>query len=156
VVRRRFVPMAVVISIVSILLVACGGGTTPAPATPQPASPPPPPPAVAPVAPSAHTGSAPSGASGSQFEVTLADPGGSGTYSFDPTDMTFDVGETVTLALNAESEFHTFTVDGLGIDESVGGGESTSLTFTFDTAGTFDLICVPHEALGMVGTITVK
>ncbi len=155
-VRRRFVPMAVVISIVSILLVACGGGTTPAPATPQPASPPPPPPAVAPAAPSAPSGLAPSAASGDQFEVTLADPGGSGAYLFNPTDLTFDVGETVSLALKSESEFHTFTVDGLGIDESIGGGETASLTFTFDEAGTFELICVPHEALGMVGTITVK
>ena len=154
-VRRRFIPMAVVISIVSILLVACGGGTEPAPITTQPASPPPPP-AVAPAAPSAPSGSGPSAASGDQFEVTLADPGGSGTYSFDPTDLTFDVGETVTLALNSESEFHTFTVDGLGIDESVGGGETATLTFTFNEAGTFELICVPHEALGMVGTITVK
>jgi plastocyanin len=155
VVRRRFIPMAVVISIVSILLVACGGGTEPAPTTTQPASPPPPP-AVAPAAPSAPSGSGPSAASGDQFEVTLADPGGSGTYSFDPTDLTFDVGETVTLALKSESEFHTFTVDGLGIDESVDGGETASLTFTFEEAGTFELICVPHEALGMVGTITVK
>ena len=155
-VRRRFIPMAVVISIVSILLVACGSSPAPAPATPQPASPPVPPPAVAPAAPSAPTGSAPSDASGSQFEVTLSDPGGSGTYSFDPTDLTFDVGETVTFTLNSESEFHTFTVDGLGIDQPVGGGESASLTFTFDKAGTFDLICIPHEALGMVGTITVK
>ena len=32
---------------------------------------------------------------------------------------------------------------------------SLPLEFRVDTPGTFELICVPHEALGMVGTITV-
>lgn len=155
--KRRLLPMVVVASIVSILLVACGGGATPAPATAQPASPPPPPPAAAPAAPAAPSSSVPSGsAGGAQFEVTLEDPAGSGAYKFGPADMTFSVGETVTFAFSSESEFHTFTVDDLGIDESVDGGTTTTLTFTFDKAGTFDLICVPHEALGMVGTITVQ
>jgi plastocyanin len=47
-------------------------------------------------------------------------------------------------------------VDDLGIDESVDSGATVELSFTFDTAGTFELICVPHQALGMVGTITVQ
>lgn len=156
-VRRRLLPVAVVTSILSIMLVACGGGAEPAAPTAQPSSPPPPPPAAAPAAPAATGGSGSAGASGgAQFEVILADPGGSGAYEFIPEDLTFSVGETVTFALIAESEFHTFTVDDLGIDEAVDGGATSSLTFTFDTAGTYDLICVPHEALGMVGTITVS
>ena len=142
-VRKSLLPMAVVMSIVSILLVACGGGAAPAPAP------------VAPAAPAAPTGSG-SSVAGAQFEVTLADPGVSGSYVFTPADMTFKLGDTVTLALNAENEFHTFTVDDLGIDEAVDGGASSTLTFTFDKAGTFELICIPHEALGMVGTITVS
>ena len=75
---------------------------------------------------------------------------------FGPSDFTFDVGETVTFALCAESEFHTFTVDDLGIDVSVDVGSLESLSFTFDQLGTFQLICIPHEALGMTGTITVQ
>jgi len=157
VVRRRLLPIAVVTSIVSIMLVACGGGAEPAPASSQPASPPPPP-AAAPAVPVAPSGSASTGSAtgGTQLEVTLSDPAGSGAYSFNPDELKFSVGETVTLTLSAESEFHTFTVDDLGIDEQVDGGSSTTLNFTFDKAGTYDLICVPHEALGMVGTITVQ
>ena len=157
-VRRRLLTMAVVTSIVSIILVACGSGAAPAPATAQPASPPPPPPAATPTAPAVPGGSGSSGAStgGTQFEVTLADPAGSGSYEFKPDNLTFKVGETVTFTFNAQTEFHTFTVDDLGIDEPVDGGSSSTLTFTFDKAGTFELICIPHEALGMVGTITVQ
>ena len=150
--------MAVVTSIVSFLLVACGDGPAPTPAPVQPPSPPPPPPATAPVAPTAPGGSSPSGAAagGTQFEVTLADPAGSGDYEFDPSDMTFGVGDTVTFVLSAESEFHTFSVDDLGIDAQVDGGTTSTLTFTFDRAGTFVLYCLPHETQGMVGTITVQ
>ena len=90
------------------------------------------------------------------IRVSLQDPGGSGKYVFGPSDLTFPAGETVTICIKAETEFHTFTVDDLGIDVSVGGGTTETLTFTFDQPGTFELICIPHEALGMKGTITVR
>ena len=89
--------------------------------------------------------------------VTLKDPGGPGSeYAFDTSELNFGVGETVTLVLTSETQFHTFTVEALGIDIDVDGGTSETLTFIFDQPGTFQLICVPHEALGMTGTITVK
>ena len=89
--------------------------------------------------------------------VTLKDPGGPGSeYAFDPSELTFGLGETVTLVLRSETQFHTFTVDALGIDIDVDPGEIVTLTFTFDKAGTYDLICIPHQALGMTGSITVR
>ena len=94
--------------------------------------------------------------SGSTVAVTLQDPGGSGSYKFDSSEFAFSAGETVSFTFSAESEFHTFTVDDLGIDVSVDGGSSETLTFTFVTPGEYKLICIPHESLGMVGTITVQ
>ena len=89
--------------------------------------------------------------------VNLMDPGGPGKeYAFDPSELTFNVGETVTLVLKSETQFHTFTVEELGIDVDVDGGETGSFDFTFDEPGTYTLICVPHQALGMIGTITVR
>lgn len=88
--------------------------------------------------------------------VGLLDAGGRGPFEFSQTEFNFSVGETVTLVLKSESQFHTFTVDDLGIDVPVNGGETVNFSFTFDKPGTYQLICVPHEALGMVGTITVK
>ena len=38
----------------------------------------------------------------------------------------------------------------------VEAGDTESLTFTFDEPGTYDLICIPHESLGMVGKIIVQ
>ena len=82
--------------------------------------------------------------------------GGSGDYAFDPDELTFSVGETVEFTITSETEFHTFTVDELGIDQAIRGRETAVVTFTLDEAGTFELICIPHKALGMVGTITIR
>lgn len=158
--RTRIVPFALLTGLVSLALVACSSGAAqPAPTRSQPASPPPPPAApaapAAPSQPAQPAASAPSGG-GTEFEISLQDPGVSGKYMFGPADLTFKVGDTITFKLTAESEFHTFTVDDLGIDVDVDGRQTVTVTHTFDTQGTFGFICVPHEALGMVGTITVN
>ena len=97
-----------------------------------------------------------SGSGGEEFTVNLQDPGGGNSYQFDPSEMTFSVGDTVTFVLTADTEFHTFTVDDLCIDETVDVDAPVTLALTFDKAGTFPLICIPHELNGMVGTITVN
>ena len=96
-------------------------------------------------------------ASGPVTEVTvkLNDSGGRGPFAFDPVDLSFSAGEVVSFTFVSESQYHTFTVEELGIDEDVDGGETVSFDFTFDEPGTYTLICIPHQALGMVGTITV-
>jgi plastocyanin len=88
--------------------------------------------------------------------VINKDVGGSGKYEFDPPNFTFKVGQEVTFALSAETEFHTFTVDELGISEEMDAGETKIVTFTFDKAGVYELICIPHESLGMIGQIVVE
>ena len=93
---------------------------------------------------------------GDPFEVNLEDPGGSGSYAYDPVDLTFNVGDVIAFTLTAETEFHTFTVDDLDIDEAVDASDTIRFSFTFDQPGTYELICIPHETQGMVGTITVR
>lgn len=90
------------------------------------------------------------------FSVRLEDPTGSGEHVFDPADLEFSSGETVTIALTSEREFHTFTVAELDIDIAVNAGETKAFVVTFDEPGSYRLICIPHEALGMTGTITVR
>ena len=73
-----------------------------------------------------------------------------------PSEMTFSVGETVTFTMTSETEFHTFEVDDLDIYWEVDAGDTQTRTFTFDSPGTYELICTPHNAQGMIGTITVN
>ena len=88
--------------------------------------------------------------------VINRDQSGSGEYRFDPSELTFKVGEEVTFALVAQTEFHTFTVDELGINVSIDPGTTELFTFEFAKAGTYNLICIPHEFLGMTGQIVVE
>ena len=98
-----------------------------------------------------HAPSIPEGA----LHVINRDGGGSGEYRFDPSGFSFEVGQEVTFALTAETEFHTFTVEELDIDVSINARETVLFTFTFAEPGTFELICIPHQSLGMVGEIVV-
>ena len=140
---------ATLIGITVLAVAACGGGQTPIPTPTRTDTPPPT--VTPPLPPEQPPTPTPSP------DVTLKDPGGPGSkYVFDPTDLTFSVGETVALVLKSETQFHTFTVEALGIDVGVDGGKTETLEHTFDKAGTYDLICIPHEALGMTGSITVR
>ena len=151
----KSIVVLVSIAALSVVLVACGGRAEPAPQ--PPAAPTTAPAPVAPVPPPAPEPSepAPPPTPGGTV-VSLQDPGGSGEYVFDPAELSFSVGDTVTFELTSETEFHTFTVDDLGIDVEVDAGETQTLTFTFEEAGEFALVCIPHEFVGMTGTITVQ
>ena len=136
----------VLLSLTMAVLAACGSngnGTEQAPtATPN--------------AESAASGASAVSARGGVVRVINRDRGGSGEYRFDPAKLRFEVGQEVTFSLSGETEFHTFTVDELGIDVSMDVGETVEYTYTFDKAGTFKLTCIPHEALGMTGEIVVE
>lgn len=93
---------------------------------------------------------------GTPVAVRLQDPGGSGVYGYNPGQLTLSVGEAVIFTLVAETEFHTFTISELGLDAQVEAGEALSFGFQFSEPGVYNLICIPHEALGMVGSIVVQ
>ena len=144
VLRLSVVPLLAV----AVIAVACGGEDSGgAPAAP-------PTPTVAAAAPAAAQPAPSSG--GRVVRIENQDKGGSGVYQFVPSELNFEVGDTVTFEITAETEFHTFTVDDLGIDVSLEAGEKVTHTYTFDKAGTFKLLCIPHETFGMTGTITVS
>ncbi|GGJ08912.1 hypothetical protein GCM10008995_18510 [Halobellus salinus] len=99
--------------------------------------------------------------------------------AYDPTEITVSVGDTVVWA-NTSSRGHTVTAYDSGIpDEAAffasGGYDSTEAardafgselgglidsgdtwSHTFEVAGEYEYVCLPHEASGMVGTVVVK
>ena len=88
--------------------------------------------------------------------VLNQDMGGSGSYTFVPNEFIFEKGQNVTFELVAETEYHTFTVDDLKIDEDINAGETKRFKFDFNETGTFELYCIVHKANGKVGEIIVK
>ena len=151
--NRRF---AALVAVMAIMAFACGSETETESSIEQPASPPIPARPDTPIPVQSSSNSSETGDGGTPFSVKLQDVGGSGKYLYAPNEFAFSVGEKVTFTFTAETEFHTFTVDDLEIDVSVDAESSERLTFTFDKPGTYNIICIPHETQGMLGTITVQ
>ena len=144
--RKSLILVLVALLGLAFAAIACGGGGDAEPT-------------ARPKTTAARPTAAPSEAAPSKdsnvVKVENQDTGGTGEYKFVPKDFTFKVGDTITFEMSGETEFHTFTVDDLGIDEVVDGGETVTFDVTFDKPGEFELICITHQAFGMTGTITV-
>jgi plastocyanin len=74
-------------------------------------------------------------------------------YKFSPMNLTISVGDAVR-AHNVDNMAHTFT--GPTWDSGNVDPGQYSRVFRFNTAGTFNFVCTPHEGLGMKGTLTVQ
>jgi plastocyanin len=97
--------------------------------------------------------------------VTMTDD----PYRFQPATLTIPAGTTVTWTNTATAE-HTVTADPSkalnSADVSLPAGAQPwdsgavdagqTFTHTFTVAGTYKYFCIPHESLGMVGTIIVE
>ena len=147
--EKRVLATFLLVLLVGLLAGACGGGDSDPTATPRP---------VATNTPASVPTSIPTQPpddgpmNGEVVNVTLTEL----PYSFQPDGFDFLVGTTYALTFNAPGEFHTFTVADLGLDVFINAGDPVVFEFTPTQAGTFKLICVPHEGSGMVGEVRVS
>lgn len=75
---------------------------------------------------------------------------------FDPSSVTISPGTTVRW-INDASVFHTVTPDGHAEWERATLSQTgEAFEHTFQSEGTFDYFCEPHQSAGMVGSITVE
>jgi hypothetical protein len=74
---------------------------------------------------------------------------------FDPANITVEPGTTVTWVQSGSNPHTTTSYDGLWDSGIIGGGSGGTFSFTFDEPGTYDYFCIPHESLGMIGSVTV-
>lgn len=88
-------------------------------------------------------------------------PGGS--YAYEPQEVTVGVGETVTWTWDSRN--HNIVVaeqpegaswSGTDGDRSTAYDPPHTYEFAFDTPGTYEYYCQPHEGLGMAGTVVVE
>jgi plastocyanin len=89
------------------------------------------------------------GAQGQEVTVRMGD------NFFAPANITVEPGTTVTWVQSGDNPHTTTSYDGLWDSGLLPGGSGQSFSFTFDEPGTYDYFCIPHEDLGMVGTVTV-
>jgi plastocyanin len=99
--------------------------------------------------------------------------GPNGELVFDPEEITLSVGDTVTWEF--ESAGHNvsaypdhadqvslpegaepFGSDGVADDQYATLAQGETYEHTFETAGEYTYVCVPHVASGMIGTVVVE
>ena len=82
-----------------------------------------------------------------------------GTMDFSPNTLTVAKGTAVTINIkNTSALNHNFSLDAFHVNQNVDAGQSATVTFTPDQAGTYYFYCnVPgHAQAGMVGKLTVQ
>ena len=81
-------------------------------------------------------------------------------FAFSPATLSVAKGDTVKVTFTNTGKYpHNFTITDLNVQsKTVQAGESDTVTFTADKAGSFQYFCsVPsHKEKGMVGTLTVQ
>ena len=79
-------------------------------------------------------------------------------YYFEPTFVKVQPGEKVRITLENEGKAtHTFTSDGLNIDQEVAAGKKATFSLTVPSDGTaFQFHCSFHEGMGMQGAFYTK
>ena len=75
---------------------------------------------------------------------------------FSPANITVEPGTTVTWVQEGNNPHTTTSYDGLWDSGMIEPGSGGSFSFTFDEPGTFDYYCIPHESMGMIGSVTVS
>ena len=79
-------------------------------------------------------------------------------FSFSPSKMTVNKGDTVKITLRNINGNHDLKIDEFNAATRVlKTGETETITFVADKTGTFEYYCSVgnHRAMGMVGTLTV-
>lgn len=92
---------------------------------------------------------------GSTKEFTVS----GSNYKFEPSTITVKKGDSVKITFQNSGGFHDFALDEFNIKTAViPSGQSTTVQFVADKAGTFQYYCSVgnHRAMGMQGTLTVQ
>ena len=137
IIRVRFLWITLsLVTVTTMILVACGGGGTTAQSTPTSA------PATATTAPTATSQPSPTSSSPSTVaKVQIVEK--NGMYSFEPSTLTIKKGTQV-IWTNASDAPHTVTSDTGAFNTASSLSQNQTFMMTFTTAGTYAYHCNIH------------
>ena len=148
--RLRYLGFLGIVSLMAVVLAACGGGASPTATTAPKATA-----TTAAMATTMPTTGAP------DYTLQLKGPAaGNGTGSFTPATLSLTAGKAYAIKLVGDAEFHTFSLrdpkDATKylVNEQVLPNESKTIQFMAPPDGKYVFVCIPHEAQGMKGQIT--
>ncbi|WP_396613050.1 halocyanin domain-containing protein [Haloferax sp. S1W] len=89
--------------------------------------------------------------------VLVGAEGNGGGFAFGPAAVKVSPGTTVVWEWTGEGGTHNVLERENGLFESeLTGEEGFTFEYTFEEAGEYKYVCVPHETLGMVGVVVVE
>jgi cytochrome c oxidase subunit II len=99
-----------------------------------------------------HGESSPVAEGAREIAVTAED------FSFDPDEITVEVGEDIAIALTSVDILHDFVIDEFDAHVAADAGETDIGGFHAAEAGTYTFYCAVegHREAGMEGTLTVE
>ncbi|MDO8471136.1 MAG: cupredoxin domain-containing protein [bacterium] len=80
-------------------------------------------------------------------------------FSFSPSTISVNKGDTVKITVKNVNGTHDFKIDEFNVStRTLNIGETQTITFVADKTGSFEYYCSVgnHRAMGMVGTLTVR
>lgn len=95
-----------------------------------------------------------------EFKTTADDGQEHDVYRFSPGHLTVNKGDQVTLHIHGvNGHAHDFEIEAFGVNGTVERGDTATVSFHADQAGTFELVCTNHDTLEnggpMIGYLTV-
>jgi plastocyanin len=75
---------------------------------------------------------------------------------FDQANITVEPGTTVTWVQSGNNPHTTTSYDDLWDSGIIEGGSGGTFSYTFEEPGRYDYFCIPHESMGMIGSVTVS
>ncbi len=76
--------------------------------------------------------------------------------AFEPSDLSFTLGATVTFEVTARDSGHSFIIQGMGVNEEVAEGQTVEVSLSFLAAQQHFARCNAEEGRGGEAVITVK
>ncbi|WP_228546305.1 halocyanin domain-containing protein [Halegenticoccus tardaugens] len=83
------------------------------------------------------------------------DVGAGNGYQFDPTSVRVSTGTTVVWEWTGRGGQHNVAARDGSFESELAVEAGTTFSHTFDGAGTYEYVCVPHEQQGMIGAVEV-
>lgn len=80
-------------------------------------------------------------------------------FEFVPSTITVNAGDTVRLNVTSTDVDHGIAISEFGVSETLSPGETTTVEFVADTAGTYSMVCSVFCGSGhgsMTGTLIVE
>ncbi|WP_115863448.1 halocyanin domain-containing protein [Halorussus litoreus] len=91
-----------------------------------------------------------------EVTVEVGAQGNGGNFAFSPAAVKISSGTNVVWEWTGKGSMHNVVAEDGSFESEQTSEEGFTFEQTFDSTGTYEYICVPHETMGMKGAVVVE